>query len=126
MKKYSQVSKPNQKILLILILSFLVTPFNLVKADTPLDPNLILGLRQGHIGTCVPTVVQQLQSVGYRNVEAAARQYCECVGIFYFNDFTQSDYDEMMRSPTRALPGRIAANRLDIQEYCATIHFVGL
>ena len=123
MKKWSQLAKANQKLILIIILSCFSAHVNLVKADVPLDRNLILGLRQGHMSTCVPTIVQQLQSVGYMGGEASARQYCECLGIFYFNDFTQSDYDDMMRSTTGSLPARIAESRRDIQEYCANIHF---
>lgn len=71
----------------------LISSFSLLAgtavADAPLDPALIIELRQSHLRTCAPTVIEQLRSIGYAGREAAANEYCACVGIMYFNDFTR-------------------------------------
>jgi len=108
----------------------LISSFSLLAgtavADVPLDPALIIELRQSHLRTCAPTVIEQLRSIGYAGREAAAQEYCACVGIMYFNDFTRSDFSEMQRSPVGRLPKRIEANQKAIQEYCASIHLSGI
>ena len=94
-------------------------------ADTPLDPHLIIDLKEGHLRSCTQTITEQLRSIGYAENEAIAKEYCKCIGIMYFNDFTQADFDELQRKPG-SLPKRIEANRKAIQEYCADIHLSGL
>ena len=94
-------------------------------ADTPLDPQLIIELKEGHLRSCTQTITEQLRSIGYEENEAIAKEYCLCIGIMYFNDFTEADFDELQRE-TGGLPQRIEANRKAIQEYCADIHLSGL
>lgn len=98
---------------------------SIAAADAPLDPKLIIELREGHLRSCTQTITEQLRSIGYAENEAIVKEYCKCIGIMYFNDFTEADFDELQREQGR-LPQRIEANRKAIQEYCADIHLSGL
>lgn len=93
-----------------------------VHSQPALDPNLVLSLRGGHSETCIPTVTSQLIATGLNSLTSEARSYCDCIGIFYFNDLTRAEYDEMIASGGM-LPARIAENRRSIQEHCAGMHF---
>ena len=92
------------------------------QAKSALNPELIVELKRGYTETCVPTIVQQLKSIGYDNAPEFAKRYCECLGTLYFNDFTRDEYDEMRNNSGGELPRRVAENRKELQEYCAEIH----
>lgn len=90
-------------------------------AKEALDPALILQLKTSHLSTCTPTISQQLKSVGLNSASKLSKNYCECLGTLYFNEFTKKDYAEIQKEPHK-LPHRMNKNRLLYQEYCAEIH----
>lgn len=90
-------------------------------AEEALDSELIWELKEVHKRSCVPNITQQLNAAGFSFLTQQAHIYCECLGIHYFNDFTESDFAEMKQSAGN-LPARIATNRRDIAELCADLH----
>jgi hypothetical protein len=91
-------------------------------SSTTLDPLLIRDLQNGFQTSCVPNIREQLVMSGYSEAADKAENYCRCLGLWYFNDFTESDYAEMQARGGR-LPARIEARQLQIQEHCLWVHF---
>lgn len=106
----------------LLIFSWFFIQTTLANSQSALNQDLILSLREGHSETCIPAVTNQLVATGLNFLTPKAGNYCDCVGIFYFNDLTRAEYDEMIRGNGR-LPQRIEVNRRLIQEHCADVHF---
>lgn len=109
----------NSSSLIFLLLMF--QPMS-AHAQPPLEPSLIISLREGHSETCRLAVTSQLIATGLNSLIPEVRSYCDCVGIFYFNDLTRAEYDEMITSGGM-FPARISENRRSIQEHCADVHF---
>ena len=107
-------------LLLTSILSGLVT--YQATASQALDPEIIMDLKKGHKQTCTPTVSRQLITMGIPINNYKIELYCECLGNFYFNDFTKIEFEQMKDNKGR-LPTTITDKRRDIQKYCADVHF---
>jgi hypothetical protein len=101
-------------------LLFLIFTAKFSSAAT-LDPAIIIGIKKGHITSCEPTVKRQTDSVSHNISIRQVQLYCECLGNFYFNDFTTQDYAYLKQN--KVLPPRSAENRKSYQEYCASLHF---
>lgn len=99
----------------------LVAPAS-IAANQALDPSIIIDLKKGHMKTCPDTISAQLRSIGVPVVQSIVLRYCECLGTFYFNDLTKSEYSQMLKSGY-SLPDRIALIRRQIQEHCVVTHF---
>ena len=97
----------------------IIFPVSAIASDA-LNPALIFNLKKGHKSSCVPTIQQQLKSIGMDNIKAKAIIYCDCLGILYFNEFTESDYAEMKAN--NRLPEHTRNNRKQFQEYCADLN----
>lgn len=91
-------------------------------SSTTLDPLLIRDLQNGFQTSCVPNIREQLIMSDFSEVADKAENYCRCLGLWYFNDFTESEYAEMQARGGR-LPARIEARQLQIQEHCLWVHF---
>ena len=104
-----------------LCVTFSIT-FSGAASSTPLDPLLIKDLQSGFQTSCVPNISEQLIMSGFSEVADKAENYCRCLGLWYFNDFTESDYEEMQARDGR-LPARIETQQLQIQEHCLWVHF---
>ena len=91
-------------------------------SSAPLDSLLIKDLQSGFQTSCVPNIREQLVMSGFSEAADKAENYCRCLGLWYFNDFTESDYAEMQGRGGR-LPARIEARQLQIQEHCLWVHF---
>lgn len=89
-------------------------------AENALNPILVQELKTGYIKSCVPNISQQLASVGLPT-KPKAKDYCECLSNFYFNDFTDIDYQYLKKSEG-VLPLRIRENQIQIREHCADLH----
>ena len=83
------------------------------------NPQYIIDAKNGHLKTCSETIQKQVKSVGAGVSNDEVRNYCGCLGNFYFNDLTNAELDQIMRG---ALPERIEANRTNIQQHCASLH----
>lgn len=112
----------NRFIVLLLPLILCVLVPSQAPANQALDPELILALKKGHMGTCLPTITRQIKSTGLPVSRDKIELYCECLGNFYFNDLTKREFSEMEKN-NGGLPERIARQRRAIQEYCLDVHF---
>lgn len=83
------------------------------------NPQYIIDAKHGHLATCSETIEVQVNSVGAGVSQDGVRNYCECLGNFYFNELTNAELDEVIRG---ALPARIEADRVAIQQRCAALH----
>lgn len=81
----------------------------------------IFHLKKGHLDTCLPNIANQLKSMGLEVARSNVQLYCECLGNFYFNDLTRSEFSEIEKSQG-ALPKRIEKQQRAIQEYCVDQH----
>lgn len=77
-------------------------------------------LRESFKSTCVPNIANQLKVGLGLNQSDIVDKYCECVGLFYFNDISVSEYEEM--KSTKKLPGRIASQQDEIRGHCLDLH----
>lgn len=105
---------------IVLLIAGFPAPGLAKTSDDVLDPAIIVNLKKGHMLTCLPTVREQLLQVGASHTDESLNLYCGCLGVLYFNDFTNGDYQTMIQ--TKRLPSRIANIRKDIQHYCADKH----
>lgn len=108
-------------IYVILFFAGFLAPALAKTSNDVLDPAIIVNLKKGHMLTCLPTVREQLVQVGASYTDESLSLYCGCLGVLYFNDFTNADYQTLIH--TKQLPSRIANIRKDIQHYCANEHF---
>ena len=92
-----------------------------IGASQALDPNIIMDLKRGHMKTCPSAISAQLKSIGAPVGQDKILLYCECLGTFYFNDLTKTEYSQMLKGGG-SLPDRIASMRRQIQEYCVATH----
>lgn len=105
---------------IVLLIAGFSAPGLAKTSDDALDPAIIVNLKKGHMLTCLPAVREQLLQVGASHTDESLNLYCGCLGVLYFNDFTNADYQTLIQ--TKRLPSRIANIRKDIQHYCADKH----
>lgn len=120
LKSMPNMRSISNQILFVGLISSLFISIPKGYADAALNPILIMELKSGYVETCRPTIVRQLESVGLANAPKA-RIYCECLSNFYFNDFTNSDYQYLKKS-NGLLPERIRETQNQIRVYCADLH----
>ena len=82
----------------------------------PLSQSIIQKLKAGHKKTCIPTTKKYIETLGVDPSFTNLSRYCDCVGEFYFDDFTVADYKNVKKG--NLLPARHMKRRAYYQQIC--------